>query len=44
MAAGATPEELPVILQRLELASQQDLATTQQLIAELRQTKEETDD
>ncbi|QDJ15980.1 hydroxymethylglutaryl-CoA reductase, degradative [Lactiplantibacillus plantarum] len=44
MAAGATPEELPVILQRLELASQQDLATTQQFIAELRQTKEETDD
>lgn len=44
MAAGATPAELPTVLQRLELAPQQDLATTQQLIADLRQIKEETDD
>ncbi|ETY75412.1 hydroxymethylglutaryl-CoA reductase, degradative [Lactiplantibacillus fabifermentans] len=44
LAAGATPTELPLVLQRLEQAPQQDLATTQKLIADLRQTKEETDD
>ncbi|CAJ1225244.1 hydroxymethylglutaryl-CoA reductase, degradative [Lactiplantibacillus xiangfangensis] len=44
MAAGATPDELPIILQRLELAPQQDLTTTQKLIAALRQSKEENDD
>ncbi len=44
LAAGATPAELPQVLEQLELAPQQDLATTQQLIATLRQTKEETDD
>ncbi|MFC6165855.1 hydroxymethylglutaryl-CoA reductase, degradative [Lactiplantibacillus dongliensis] len=41
LAAGATPSELPIILQRLEQAPQQDLATTQQLIATYRQTKDE---
>ncbi|AVK61785.1 hydroxymethylglutaryl-CoA reductase, degradative [Lactobacillus sp. CBA3605] len=44
LAAGATTAELPVVLQRLEQAPQQDLATTQQLIATLRQSKEETHD
>jgi len=44
MAAGATAVELPKILQQLELAPQQDLATTQRLIANMRQIKEETDD
>ncbi|MFC6182592.1 hydroxymethylglutaryl-CoA reductase, degradative [Lactiplantibacillus daowaiensis] len=41
MAAGATPAELPTILQQLEQAPHQDLTTTQQLIAALRQTKDE---
>ncbi|VDG21399.1 hydroxymethylglutaryl-CoA reductase [Lactobacillus plantarum JDM1] [Lactiplantibacillus mudanjiangensis] len=41
LAAGATPAELPVILQQLEQATHQDLVTTQQLIARLRQTKDE---
>jgi hydroxymethylglutaryl-CoA reductase len=44
MAAGATDDELSTVLQRLELAPQQDLATTQRIITELRQAKEETDD
>lgn len=44
LAAGATPAELPAVLQQLELAPQQDLATTQRLITALRQTKEETND
>lgn len=44
LAAGATPDELPQILQQLELAPQQDLATTQRLITALRQTKDETND
>jgi len=43
-AAGATTAELPTILQQLEQAPQQDLATTQQLITKLRHSKEETDD
>jgi len=43
-AAGATATELPTILQQLEQAPQQDLATTQHLITKLRQSKEETDD
>jgi len=41
LAAGATSTELPLILQQLEQAPQQDLATTQQLIAAYRQTKDE---
>lgn len=44
LAAGATASELPTILQQLEQAPQQDLATTQTLITKLRQSKEETDD
>ncbi|MFB9769570.1 hydroxymethylglutaryl-CoA reductase, degradative [Lactiplantibacillus modestisalitolerans] len=48
LAAGATPEEVPRLLQQLEQAPHQDLATTQRLIATLRRTgstkKEETDD
>ncbi|BDZ29902.1 hydroxymethylglutaryl-CoA reductase, degradative [Lactiplantibacillus sp. WILCCON 0030] len=44
LAAGATATELPIVLQQLEQAPQQDLATTQHLIKKLRQTKEETDD
>lgn len=44
LAAGATAVELPTILQQLEQAPQQDLATTQHLITKLRQSKEETDD
>ncbi|MFC6202223.1 hydroxymethylglutaryl-CoA reductase, degradative [Lactiplantibacillus nangangensis] len=44
LAAGATTAELPTILQQLEQAPQQDLATTQQLITKLRHSKEETDD
>jgi len=44
MAAGATQMELPKVLQQLELAPHEDLATTQRLIAAMRQIKEETDD